>query len=344
MSHILNEDFEYIRKCNLPWNQIRNSQVLVTGATGFIGSLIIRFLDYLNKKEDYNINIIAIVRDEKKVKETLDKCKIRLVKADVCNQFNFNGDIDYIFHCAAITKSKEMIEYPMEVALGIIDGTNNILRLASFKNIKSMVYLSSMEVYGVTDQNLEKIHEENLGFLDLFNVRNCYPLSKRMAEHICFDYYNQYGTPIKIARLAQTFGAGVLKSESRVFMQFANSVLKEEDIVLHTDGLSAGNYCYTADTIIALFTLLFNGKDGEAYNVANEDANMTIKQMAELVVNKVSDGKIKVIYDIPRDNSYGYATPVKMKLSSDKIRKLDWNPRYGMEEMYTRMINYIKEN
>ena len=146
----------------------------------------------------------------------------------------------------------------------------------------------------------------------------------------------------KIARLAQTFGAGILPGENRVFAQFARSAMNGEDIVLHTKGLSEGNYCYTRDAVLGLLTILLEGENGEAYNVANPDSHTTIADMAQMVCEKIGDGKIKVVFDIPESNTYGYAADTKMKLNSDKLQSLGWKPEIGLEEAYRRLIESMK--
>ena len=153
----------------------------------------------------------------------------------------------------------------------------------------------------------------------------------------------EYNVPVKIARLAQTFGAGILPGENRVFAQFARSAMNGEDIVLHTKGLSEGNYCYTRDAIKGILLLLVRGNKGEAYTVANSKSNMRIRDMAEMVAKEIAGGKIKVIFDIPKDNlTYGYAPDVKMKLNSDKLQALGWKAEVDMFEAYTRMIESMK--
>ena len=149
--------------------------------------------------------------------------------------------------------------------------------------------------------------------------------------------------PVKIARLAQTFGAGILPGENRVFAQFARSAIKGEDIVLHTKGLSEGNYCYTRDCVTGLLTILLKGTDAAAYNVSNPAAHTTIVEMAVLVAEKIAGGKIKVVFDIPQDNAFGYAADTKMKLNSDKLQALGWKPEVGLEEAYQRMINEMRQ-
>jgi len=342
MNKVLEEDFQYIAEALIPWEKFNGRTVLITGGTGFIGSLLVRFFHYLNVKHNRGIKVIALVRDEEKAKRVIGDCDAVFVKGDVCDIPVIPSDVNYIFHCAATTESKLMIEKPVEVTEGIVLGTNNIMKLACEKKPEGVIYLSSMEVYGRISPKGEKICENDLGSVDILNARSCYPLGKRMAENICFNYYHEYGVPVKIARLAQTFGAGVPKSDNRVFAQFARSVINGEDIVLHTDGSSMGNYCYSADAILGLFFIMFRGENGQAYNVVNEEASMTIKEMAELVAGKIACGSISIKYDIPEGNIYGYAAANKMKLSADKIKRLGWMPRYGMKDMYERMLRSMR--
>jgi len=338
MSKILDEDFEYIAdNKDIPWDLLDGKSILITGATGFLGSLLIRFFSYLNNVSHRNIKLIALVRNTEKARRLLGD-NIILIQGDIRNIPQIPFDINFIIHCAAETDSRKMIENPVEVSEGIVIGTINILKLAYQKGIESAVYVSSMEVYGMMPYKADKIDENDCGIIDIMNARSCYPMGKRMAENICFNYYYQYGLPVKIARLAQTFGAGVPETDNRVFSQFARSVMSKEDIILHTDGSSVGNYCYSADAILGLIYILLKGVNGQAYNVVNEELTMTIKQMAELVAATVADGSISVRHEIPEINVYGYAAASKNRLSSKKLCSLGWRPVYSMEDMYKRMI------
>jgi nucleoside-diphosphate-sugar epimerase len=343
MNTIIEEDFRYIsNNSNIPWDLLNGKTILITGATGFLGSLLIRFFSYLNNVSHRNIKLIALVRNTEKARRLLGD-NIILIQGDIRNIPQIPFDINFIIHCAAETDSRKMIENPVEVSEGIVLGTINILKLAYQKGIESAVYVSSMEVYGLMPDKTDKVDENDCGIIDIMNARSCYPMGKRMAENLCFNYFYQYGLPVKIARLAQTFGAGILETDNRVFAQFARSVINKKNIVLHTDGSSIGNYCYSADAILGLILILLNGTNGQAYNVVNEESTMTIRQMAELVATRVAGGSIAVKYEIPETNIYGYAIPSQNKLSSDKLRSLGWVPMYGMEDMYIRMIGYLSD-
>lgn len=336
----LEEDLQYIKKYPLTYYQLKDRTILVTGATGLIGFQLVKALLAIG-----NIHIIALIRNIEKAEKIYtieDMKKISFIIGDVGEKIVINENIDYIFHCAAVTTSKMMVNSPVETILTSVNGTNNILNIAKEKNTKSVVFISSMEMYGSFEDNSNEITEEKIGYIDPLKVRSNYPESKRLCENLCIAYLHEYNVPVKIARLAQTFGAGILPWENRVFAQFSKSVINGTDIVLHTKGLSEGNYCYTRDCITGLLTILLKGENGEAYNVVNPKSHTTIANMATMVAEKIANNKIKVIYDIPETNTFGYAADTKMKLNSDKLQSLGWNPQIDLEESYRKMIAQMK--
>lgn len=312
---------------------------LITGATGYIGSMLVKHIKGLDRKAD----IICLVRNKAKAENVLPS-DVRIVEVDLTDKgemLSLNLNCEYIIHCVSVTASAEMITHPVEVTESIVNTTQSILAYARQHRIKSMVYLSSMEVYGSIDcPKGHRITEDEVlrGAVDLLNVRSCYPLGKRMAENICYSYFKEYGVPVKIARLAQTFGEGVRQSDKRIFSQFANAVKEGKDIVLHTQGNSMGNYCGIHDAVTGIMTVLEKGISGEAYNVVNETNTMTIRQMAELVAEKIAGGKIKVVFDIPEDNQYGYAADTALRLSGEKLMSLGWKPEEDLENMYYQIL------
>ena len=334
MNKILKDDLKYIKEYDLPYELLKGKTVLVTGATGLIGVSLVRSLLYMG-----DIKVLAFVRNENKAKSIYEQnSNLEIVIGDIINPIDIIETVDYIFHCASVTTSKIMVEQPVETLMTSIEGTKHILNLAKEKRCKSVVYVSSMEVYGAFDNLDHEVTEDDLGYIDPLKVRSNYPEAKRLCENMCVAYLKEYGVPVKIARLAQTFGAGILPNENRVFAQFAKSVIHGENIILHTKGLSEGNYCYTRDCMTGLLTILLKGKDGEAYNVSNPNSHTTIVDMAKMVAHKIAKGNIEVLFDIPETNTFGYAADTKMKLSSNKLQKLGWNPEIGLEEAYKRMI------
>lgn len=337
------EDMELVVDSDIAFERYQDTTVFITGATGFIGSSLVKCLLCANRKKNLSIHIVALVRNEEKARKIygnlLERKELELYIGDITDKVNYEGEIDYIFHTASVTASKMMVEHPVCTIETAYRGTSQILELARKKSAKGVVYVSSMEVYGNPDTMLETVAEKDLGYIDIENVRSSYSEGKRICECLCTAYASEYDVPVKSARLAQTFGAGILESDNRVYVQFAKSAINGEDIVLHTEGTSEGNYCYIRDVIKALLILGYSGNKGEAYNIVNEDSHMQIREMAQLVSEGIARGRIVVRFDIPESTlAYGYAPTVKMKLSSEKMRALGWNPEVDMREAYRRMI------
>lgn len=346
--NMINEELDNsIKECSFAVKNLKTKSVLITGATGLIGSMLIRTFMRMNDICNCEIKIYALIRNVDKFNKIfssdLERNDVKIICGDITNKLDIPYEIDYIFHCASVTASKYMVSNPVETIMTSVEGTYNMLELAKEKEAKSFVYVSSMEMYGSFVDLGHDVKESDLGYINPLAVRSNYPESKRLCENMCIAYLKEYGVPVRIARLAQTFGVGILPGENRVFAQFARSAIKKQDIVLHTRGLSEGNYCYTTDAISGLLTIAVLGEDGEAYNVSNPDTHTTIAGMAKMVCNEIAEGKIKVIFDIPETNEFGYAADTKMKLDSSKLQALGWKPEIRLKEAYARLIEYLKK-
>lgn len=314
--------------------------VLVTGASGYIGRNLIE------KIKDQDFKCIAITRNPERMRGHWND-KVKVVQCDITKdsiEECVKENVEYIVHCAAPTQSNYMITYPVEVIETILFGTRNVLEFAKNNQVKKIIFLSSMEVYGQIECNLnERIDEKQLGFLDATYCRNCYPIAKLMAENMCTAYYKEYNLPTVVTRLAQTFGRGITKDDNRVFVQFAKAVINHENIVLHTTGESMGNYCDIDDVIDAITFLFDHGKAGEIYNIVNEDNTMTIKEMAYLVANKIANNEINVVIENYDNNKYGYALSTGLRLSGSKMKSIGWRANISIEQMYVNLINDLRK-
>ena len=341
LDDIINIDF-------INWDLLRNKTVLVTGATGLIGSQLVMSLLNANAEKNLDLKVIAVVRNKQKAEKIFkyaDNKSLEFIVQDILKPFNIESTVDYIVHGASMTGSKDFVDYPVETIKTAIQGTENILELAKEKSIDGMVYLSSLEVYGVVDFSIDKVTEDMFGTIDPMSVRSSYSEGKRMVECLCSSYASEYKIPIKVARLCQTFGAGVNYSDNRVFAQFARSIIEGKDIVLKTDGSTERNYCYIRDAIAGILTLLLNGESGQAYNIANKDTLISIRGMAEMLIEKYPESGSKLVFDIAEDaTKLGYNPKVKMNLDTQKIEKLGWKAEVGLEVMFEHLIESMKLN
>lgn len=340
---ILEEDLAEAAK-TLFCEEFKGKTVFVTGATGLIGSQLCKAFLKCNDLFDANITVVAYVRNLQKANDVFQGYtneKLGFVKGDLTTVPTYNGPVDYIVHGASITSSKDFVQKPVETIRTALDGTFHILEFAKEKQVTKFCYLSSLEVYGTPDGTKETITESDYGFIDPLSVRSSYSEGKRMVENLCVSYASEYGIPVSIARLSQTFGAGVEYNDGRVFAEFARCSIENKDIVLHTDGSTVRTYCYTTDALSAIATILKNGENGQAYNVSNMDTACSIKEMAELVAGLT--GTISVTIEIPEDlASFGYNPQMVIRLDTKKLEALGWKPSVSLEEMFRRTIQSMK--
>lgn len=329
----------------IPWAQLSGSRILITGATGLVGTLLVKALLYYADSRNLPYTVIALTRNKEKGTRHFSAYApmvqagiLEIAEGDVVSDLADSLAPDYILHAAAITNSAEMISNPVGTIATTMDGTRNILNLARKCDCRSILFLSSMEVYGRTEQEL--VSEEACGYLNLSSIRNCYPLSKRLAENLCVSHSAQFGTPVKIARLTLTFGPGIPPTDNRVFAQFARSVLAGTDIVLHTQGTTKRDYLYTADAVRALLTILLLGQNAEAYNVSDPDSYITIRELAE--ITRSFRPEVKVLIQADEQQAKKYAQEVHIQLDNSKLNALNPFPRTHVREMVARLLNYLQ--
>ena len=340
---ILEDDFLSIKK-SFDFSLLKNSSVFVTGATGLLGSQILLFLDYLNRMEIFSIRLFGLIRNEEKAKKVFGERfeNITFIIGDVLKLPEIPQQIDYIIHGASVTSSLDFVSKPVETIDIAINGTLNILRFAKSKNVKSMVYLSSMEVFGITPPEKTSVSENDYGYIDILSCRSSYTESKRLCECLCHSFAKEFSLPVKIARLTQTLSAGIDYNDTRVAAQFARAVIEGHNIVLKTTGATKRPVIYTSDAISAVLTMLLKGTDGQAYTAANEDTFFTIRETAEMIVTEIAKDKIKLVFDI-KDVPAEYAPNLNLNLNTGLLRSLGWSAKVGLKEAYERMIKGMEE-
>lgn len=330
--NIFIEDLESVNSVLfIPWEELRNKTILITGATGLIGASIVKALGYANKNRNLNLRLIALVRNVKRAEERLKKIHkdgmLEFAVGSVEYLPQIEDGIDYIIHGASQTNSREFVEHPVETIRTAVLGTENLLRMAKDKRVKGFVYLSSMEVYGYPRKG-HKVVEDEIGAFTPLNLRNSYPISKIISETMCCSYASEYGVSAMIVRLAQTFGPGVNYNDNRVFAYFARCVKEKKNIVLKTKGETERCYLYTTDAVTAILTIMLKGEAGKAYNAADENTYCSILEMAEKVAKF---GGIEVEYDIQDETLNGFPKTLYMYLDTTALKELGWKTIRGGE-------------
>lgn len=345
MNKIIEEDTIQIINDN-EMEKLKNKTILITGASGMIGSYFVNTLITLNEKYNMNITILALIRNKRSVADyVLNNKNIIFIEQDVIDKINYEGKIDYIIHAASPASPKIMKDYPFETNIANTVGTYNTLKLAIEKKSDGYLFISSREIYGQPNENQEVFKEDGLlGQVDPLIPRNGYAEGKKAAENMCVSANKEYGLNTKIARLAHTYGPGMSIEDGRVQAEFLKNILNNENIVMKSKGESVRTYTYISDAVNALFKILLSSKD-LVYNVSDENSKVTIKELAHLLASLKNN--IKVIQEIDdiELNSGGNASFTLGILSSEKIRnELNWQPVYTLKKGFERTINYLESN
>lgn len=343
---ILQEDIETIAANRMViWEQFAGKTVLITGASGLIGRQLVMSLLLAGERFHFPVKVIALVHSMNRAKrvfhELLSCRNLSFIEQDITGKIQVDGSVDYIIHGAGVTDSRFFVANPVETIESGVRGCSNVLAFAREKKIQSGVYLSTMEVYGVNNEK-DRLSEEDYGYMDPVQVRSSYPESKRMCECLCRAYAEEYHVPFKIARLTQTFGAGVERKDRRVFAQFAGAVMEQRDIVLFSKGETVRNYLYTSDAVTGILLLLLKGETGQAYNLANEDTQISIYDMAQMLVREYGNGRMGVRVELEDAKKHGFNPTAKTCIACGKIKELGWEAAVDLRQAYDRMIRSMQ--
>ena len=351
------EDLKYICEfLNAHTDKIKGKRFVITGAGGLIGSCMVDALIYRNSfcaDESDRVTVAAVGRNAQRLRErfsyVLDKedyNHLKFVEQDLGVDFNLaeildsvlDRDADYIIHAASNSDPKNFSLHPVGTVTANITGMNRILEYAKQRDTR-VVYVSSREVYGfIADKTAYE--EQDYGLVDFNGLRSCYPESKRVSELLCRGYAEEFGVSTAMARLGYVYGPTMLMSDSKAIAQFMKKAAAGENIVMKSRGEQVRSYCYVADIVDGLFRILLDERKGEAFNAANRNAEISIRERAEKIAECAG---VRVVFELPDEvEAKGYSAPQDAIIDEKKLREIGYMPRYGIEEGIYRTYEILK--
>lgn len=345
-NHLYMEDVNRVGNLNLPWEKLKDKSVLLSGATGLLGSFFIDVILEKNRTENLNCTVYALGRNKDKASDRFcryynDKHLV-FIKYDVKLPFVRDdlGTIDYVLHLASNTHPLQYSTDPVGTITTNIIGLNNMLEFAVKHHATRFSFASSNEVYGENRGDVEFFDETYCGYINPNTLRAGYPESKRCGEALCQAYKKQEGLDIVIPRFTRSYGPTMIMSDTKAISQFIKKGIFGEDIVLKSEGNQYYSYQYMSDSVSGLFTIILCGKNGEAYNVAHESGDITLKKLAELIAGLSGN---RVVFELPDEiEAAGYSTATKARLDGRKLSNLGWHPEYDINNGVSRTINILK--
>jgi len=344
LNPIIREDLERICAAPLPWGKLRNKTVAVTGGGGFLASYLIKAILAVSRTKNLNTHVVCIVRNKLNVKERLDAyigaADFSIFEQDIVQPLERSFPrADYLIHAASQASPKYYGVDPVGTLLANSTGTMYLLQHAVHTKVDRFLFFSSGEVYGIPSDLEHVVNETDYGYIDPMNVRSCYAESKRMGETMCVAWTQQYGLHTSVVRPFHTYGPGMALDDGRVFADFVADVVARKDIVLKSDGMARRPFCYIADATVGFLTVLLKGGSAEAYNVANPDAEISIRDLAITISNLFPERKIKTTFEVQAPSNAYLKSPIQRSCPSiEKIRELNWQPTMNIEDGFRRTI------
>ena len=345
---VIEEDLARVTAADLPWDEFAGKSVFISGANGFLPAYMVETLLYLNEKCGINCRVIGLVRNRERAHNRFahlrDRPDFALLVQDVCSPIVVQEHIDFVIHAASEASPKYYCQDPAGTLLANTLGTYNLLELARRNQSRGFLFFSSGEVYGrVTKAGV--IGEDDYGPLDPTDVRSCYGEGKRMGEAMCVAWHRQHGVPATMVRISHTYGPGMSLDDGRVFADFVRNITRGENTVLTSDGSARRPFCYLADATVGFFTILLRGEAGQAYNLANDEADVSILELAESLVRLFPERKLGVQFApgvaAPNPAARTARGPVP---DTTRIRKLGWRPTTSIEEGFKRTVLSFETN
>lgn len=339
---IIEDDLRRIVSCRLPWERLFGKTVLISGANGFVPSYMLETLLYLNESVGAGTRVIALVRNAERATRRLGhlagRPDLSIVVQNVQDPYAGPAAVDFVIHAASQASPKFYSTDPVGTFAANIMGTWRMLETARDAQSEGLLFFSSGEVYGRIEDPSIPVSETSFGSVDPVDLRSCYAEGKRGGETLCACWHSQFGIPAKIVRLSHTYGPRMDLNDGRVFSDFVADVVAGRDIVMKSDGSARRPFCYLADTIQGIFTVLLRGNSGEAYNVGS-DSEISILELAELLCRLFPERKIGVVrQERHPDDPYLVSPTSGGHFDLSKIKSIGWAPTTGLEEGFRRTV------
>lgn len=336
---------------SLDWEKLSGKSLAISGGTGMIGSFLIDVIMYRNENHCQKTNVYVLGRNEHKASTRFSRYKdsryFHFIEQDINEQITGICEgkgiehIDYVIHAASNTHPLAYSSDPIGTISANVIGTNNMLEWASGLLCGRFVFLSSVEIYGENRGDTDKFSEEYLGYIDCNTMRAGYPESKRTGEALCQAYIRQKGIDVVIPRLSRVYGPTMLMSDTKALSQFILKCVNCEDIVLKSRGTQEFSYSYVADAVSAILKIMFDGECGTAYNVASDNSDIMLKDLAKILADY--SGR-NVVFELPDEaEASGYSKATKATLDITKLKKLGWTSMYDMEAGLHNTVDILRE-
>jgi len=276
VTHPLASDLDQVldatREC---WEELRGERIFITGATGFFGCWLLETFAWANRHLNLHATASILSRNPAQLWHKAPHLKhesIEAVSGDVRSFALPSERFSHIIHAAAESSTDLNSRAPQQMFETILDGTRRCLDFAAHAHTRKFLFLSSGAIYGRQPPELSHVPEDFAGGPDPCDPASAYAEGKRAAELLCVLAARESGLQPKIARCFAFLGPYMKLDAHFAVGNFIRDYLQGHAIRIQGDGTTVRSYMYASDLMIWLWTILFRGEPGCAYNVGSENA------------------------------------------------------------------------
>jgi UDP-glucuronate decarboxylase len=321
--------------------------ILVTGAAGFLCSYLVDVLVAASETLPEPCRIIALDNFQSSVPDRVAHLaghpNVQSIAHDIRQPFVPDGPVDYILHGASIASPMFYRKFPLETIDANVTGTRLMLDLARATSARSIIVMSTSEIYGNPDPARIPTDETYNGDVSCTGPRACYDESKRLAETLCQAYFQLYRTPVKVIRPFNVYGPGQRLDDARIIPDLMTAAVHRTPLVLFSDGRATRSFCYVRDAIAGILYVLLSDADGEPFNVGN-DEEISIRDLAARMIDVAGPPDLSIEFRVSEDAQYTVDNPQRRRPVLTKLKSLaPWTPSVPLTEGLARTLRSYRE-
>ncbi len=288
---------------------LANKTVMVTGASGLLGSHIVNILT--KAAPIYNLHIMAVVQTrlhpEQEPSDRLQVAYANLGNPADCERLPF---ADVVISAASYAQPKRFLAEPLGALRS--SGLGILALLERVRVGGKMLYISSSEVYCDGDPATEKGFTENeIGTITPYHPRACYIVGKQFGEAMTYLYRNRGISTVSV-RPGITYGPGFRRGDQRSWAEFVQRAIESNRLELMDAGTVQRTFCYITDGMEMLFKALCYGRH-PVYNLSGVHTH-TIAHLGEMVAKACNAELI-----IPPGGEGVGGTPDNLRMDNSRI-------------------------
>lgn len=329
------------------WDKLSGKTLLISGASGMLGSLLTDAVMLWNDGRigQEKCTIMGLVRNiakaEARFAPWLSRPELICIQHDICEPLPELPKVpDYWIHAASTTHPVAYSTEPINTIMSNVLGTKNMLDKVSELGGR-FILLSSVEIYGENRGDVERFSEDYCGYINCNTLRAGYPEAKRVSEAMCQAYIAERGVDAVIIRLPRCYGPTMQMTDTKAIAQFIKKAVQGEDIVLKSEGKQLYSYAHAADAVSGILWVLMAGETGEAYNLADEGSDITLKDLAQIAADCTGT---EVVFEAADEvEKRGFSKAQRAVLDGEKLRCLGWRAHYAVQNGIQSTIRILRK-